>query len=132
VVKPGPKPNPDQYPKEYWDESDKQPRHSPWDIKGWIKPSYYKTKSWVPVDRRRDENKLKRRLERDPNHPRFNERYGLIHWMGVRITLVGTDPHGRPCISIRKGQSEPIFIRFNTNQIEIWRAGKKIKWDEAQ
>ena len=111
-----------------WGEKDKTPRHIPFDPTGWEKPVYHKEKKWVAPEMRRDEAKSRRRLERDPNHPTFKQRYGLLQWMGIRVTLIGTDPEGRSVISIRKGASEPIYIRFGTNQIELFRAGKKITW----
>lgn len=112
-----------------WSEKDKQPRHMPWNPVGWVKPSWHKKKGWVAPDLRREETKARRRLERDPNHPSFSQRYGLLKWHGIRISLIGTDPQGRQIISIRKGQSEPIYVRFGTNKIELFRAGKKILWD---
>ena len=118
-----------QYPAEQWSDKDKTPRHIPWNPIGWVKPSYHKNKGWVPPDLRREENKKKRRLERDPNHPSFSQRYGLLKWHSIRINLIGSDEQGRQVISIRKGDSEPIYIRFGTNQIELFRAGKKINWN---
>lgn len=104
------------------------PTKFPWEsMEDWTTPRMTK-KKWVKADTVREETKAKRRDERDPNHPRWIARYSLLTWWGIRITLVGSDPEGRQVISIRKGQSEPIYIRVGT-KIELFRAGKKIVWD---
>lgn len=71
----------------------------------------------------------KRRIRRNPNHPRWNFRYSLLTWWQVRIKLLGTDPQGRRIIIIRPGDGEPIYIRIG-NKVELFRNGKKMNWDD--
>lgn len=119
-----------EYPEEPWTERDKTPRHIPWNPTGWIKHSWHR-KKWVPPELRREDAWTKRKLERDPNHPRFSQRYGRLVWHDIKINIIGTDPEGRRVLSIRKGNGEPIYIRATTNRIELYRAGRKVDWDNT-
>ncbi len=69
-----------------------------------------------------------RKIERDPNHPRWFERHAKLVWWSISIRLLGSDPEGRQHIIITKGASEPVYLRFGRT-IEIFRAGKKINWE---
>jgi hypothetical protein len=98
------------------------PRHLPWN-------NY---NQWVPHSWRRKESKNHgkndkgaRRIERDPNHPRWSPRYAQVSWWGVKIRLLGTDPEGRQNISITKGLAEPVYVRVGSS-LEVFKAGKKL------
>lgn len=67
--------------------------------------------------------------ERDPNKPKWRDSLGVLTWFTIRVSLVGTDSEGRQIISIRKGRSEPIWIRFGRTSIELFKGGKKIEWE---
>lgn len=92
-----------------------------------IPPVYYEWKTDKHHENR--QHVSKRKLRRDPNHPRWNFRYSLLTWWQIRIKLIGTDPQGRRIIVIRPGDGEPIYIRIGTT-VELFRAGKKMTWDE--
>ena len=69
-----------------------------------------------------------RRHERDPNSPKWKPSLGVLTWFTIRVSLIGTDSEGRQIISIRKGRSEPIWIRFSRTDIELFKGGKRITW----
>lgn len=96
--------------------------------KGIVPPLNYEWKT----DKKRDkalQGTTARKARRNPNHPRWNFRHSLLTWWQIRIKLIGTDPEGRRIIVIRPGNGEPIYIRIG-NRVELFRAGKKMTWDE--
>ena len=109
----------------HWSHQEKKPRHIPWDVVGYTKPSWFK-KGWASPKMTQSEVNSKRNFNRDPNHPTFNQRFALLRWQGIRIHLIGSDPDGHQIISIRKGQGEPIYLKVTATRIEVWRAGKKL------
>ena len=108
-------------------ELHEMPRNYPW-REAWkkLKGSSYHKKAWVPVDSRRDDNKAMRRLERDPNHPQWEPRYGLLRWWRIRISLLGTTPEGTQVISIRVGEGEPLYLEFGKT-IKVFKDGRELK-----
>ena len=91
-----------------------------------LKGSSYHKKGWVPPDKRRDDNKAKRRLERDPNHAQWESRYGLLRWWRIKIQLLGTDSAGSQIVVVRLGDGEPIYLKFG-NTITVYKEGRELK-----
>ena len=108
-------------------ELNEKPRNYPFrDAWKQLKGSSYHKKTWVPLDKRRDDNKAKRRLERDPNHPQWESRFGLLRWWRIKIQLLGTDPGGNQMVCIRLGEGEPIYLRFGKT-ITVYKDGRELK-----
>jgi hypothetical protein len=96
------------------------------EYKGVQPPIYYE---WKTDKKFEGVKRTKRQIRRDPNHPRWNFQHSLLTWWQIRIKLIGTDADGRRIIVIRPGNGEPIYIRIG-NKVELFRAGKKMTWDE--
>lgn len=119
----------DGYVNNVYTELHDKPSKFPWaNWQGLRGSSYHRTK-WVPADKRRDDDKSRRRLERDPNHAQWEPRYGTLRWWRLSVRLLGSDTEGRQYVMIRQGQGEPIYLRFGRT-ITIVRAGKQVEFEE--